>query len=71
VNSQVFTLFRETFFLPVWTANKAKNSLSSAFSQKIFRTQNKTIHVTSCCRKKIKKIFCEKADERLFLAFKV
>jgi hypothetical protein len=36
VNSQIFTLFHEIFFLPVWTANKAKNSLSWAFSQKIF-----------------------------------
>jgi hypothetical protein len=34
VNSQIFTLFHEIFFLPVWTANKAKNSLSWAFSPK-------------------------------------
>jgi hypothetical protein len=32
-NSHFFT---KSFFLPVWTANKAKNSLSWAFSQKIF-----------------------------------
>jgi hypothetical protein len=32
--------FTKSFFLLVWTAKKAKYSLSWAFSQKIFRTQN-------------------------------
>jgi hypothetical protein len=36
VNSQIFTLFHEILFLLVWTANKAKYSLSWAFLQKIF-----------------------------------
>jgi hypothetical protein len=36
VNSKKkFSLFTKSFFLPVWTANKAKNSLSWAFLQKI------------------------------------
>jgi hypothetical protein len=34
------TFSRNLFFTCIWTANKAKNSLSWAFSQKIFRTQN-------------------------------
>jgi hypothetical protein len=38
--SREFTLFHEIFFFTGMTANNAKNSLSWAFSQKIFRTQN-------------------------------
>jgi uncharacterized membrane protein len=36
VNSQIFTLFHEIFFLTVWATNNATNSLSWAFSQNIF-----------------------------------
>jgi hypothetical protein len=64
-NSQIFTLFHEIFFLPVWTAKNAQNSHSWAFSNKSFVL--KTIHVTSSYRKN-KRFFYEKAHERLFWA---
>jgi hypothetical protein len=55
-NSHFFTKF---FFLPVWTANKAKYSLSSheLFHKKSFVL--KTIHVTSSYRKN-KRFFVKK-----------
>jgi hypothetical protein len=59
--------------LPVWTANNkiaSQNSLSWAFSQKIFCTQNnlKTYSKQSMLPPLIGKIkdFCEKAHERPF-----
>jgi hypothetical protein len=61
----IFKLFHEIYFLTAWTANNAKNSLSLAFSQKSFYFFYK--------RRKhgwfwVRKIFCEKTHERLFLA---
>jgi hypothetical protein len=57
--SREFTLFHESFFLLVWTANKAKHSLAShgLFHKKSFVL--KTIHVTSSYRKN-KRFFVKK-----------
>jgi hypothetical protein len=61
VNSLNFTLFYEIFIL--WTANNAKNSLSWAFTH--FPLSGGLSGDGLFCARKI---FCEKANERLFLA---